>query len=226
MSAPPLPGPPPPPPPPPPFPILTSTPRSSNPQHDPNNPQTGKNPPPPQTTAIDLGIPSSPPHADSVLVSLLMHNGWPFADHWEYFFVSPDDPEKGVVVLAAGDVRGGFWLEVKRGWHFDSLELQGRVRMVRLGWVAGEGVFEGERDGEVLVEGVPRCEFERILFKVPAPEKTLRAVDSNQGEPGKRTRITQRNCQTWVVESAEQLVREGIFEQRVVDYLRATSIMT
>jgi hypothetical protein len=40
------------------------------------------------------------------------------------------------------------------------------------------------------------------------------------------TKITQRNCQTWVVESAEQLVREGVFEQRVVDYLRATSIMT
>lgn len=37
-----------------------------------------------------------------------------------------------------------------------------------------------------------------------------------------RTRITQRNCQTWVIEAAEQLVKEGIFEQRVVDYLRAT----
>jgi hypothetical protein len=34
----------------------------------------------------------------------------------------------------------------------------------------------------VVVERVPRCEFERILFKVPAPEKTLRAVDSDQGE--------------------------------------------
>jgi hypothetical protein len=40
-----------------------------------------------------------------------------------------------------------------------------------------------------------------------------------------RTKITQRNCQTWVLESAEQLVREGVFEQRVVDYLRATTIM-
>jgi hypothetical protein len=39
-------------------------------------------------------------------------------------------------------------------------------------------------------------------------------------------RITQRNCQTWVVESSEELVREGIFEQRIADYLRATSIMT
>ncbi|KAH6838351.1 hypothetical protein B0I37DRAFT_440017 [Chaetomium sp. MPI-CAGE-AT-0009] len=71
-----------------------------------------------------------------------------------------------------------------------------------------------------------RCEFERILFKVPAPEKTLRAVDGNGGEGNKRGKITQRNCQTWVVESAEQLVREGIFDQSVVDYLRATSIMT
>jgi hypothetical protein len=41
-----------------------------------------------------------------------------------------------------------------------------------------------------------------------------------------RTKITQRNCQTWVVESAEQLMKEGVFEQRVVDYLRVRSIMT
>jgi hypothetical protein len=37
----------------------------------------------------------------------------------------------------------------------------------------------------------------------------------------RKQRISQRNCQTWVVESAEQLVREGIFEQSVVDYLLA-----
>jgi hypothetical protein len=44
------------------------------------------------------------------------------------------------------------------------------------------GVFDGGSHGAVVVERVPRCEFERILFKVPAPEKTLRAVDSDQGE--------------------------------------------
>ncbi|KAL2132755.1 hypothetical protein VTI74DRAFT_3410 [Chaetomium olivicolor] len=72
---------------------------------------------------------------------------------------------------------------------------------------------------------MPKCEFERALFRVPAPGKRLRAVDAEAAERDKRAKITQRNCQTWVVESAE-LVREGIFEQGVVDYPRATSIMT
>lgn len=46
------------------------------------------------------------------------------------------------------------------------------------------GVFERGRDGEVVVERVARCEFERVLFKVPAPEKTLRTVDQDRGEVG------------------------------------------
>jgi hypothetical protein len=44
------------------------------------------------------------------------------------------------------------------------------------------GVFEGGKDGEVVVEGRARCEFERMLFRVPAPEKTLRAVDGEGSE--------------------------------------------
>jgi hypothetical protein len=64
---------------------------------------------------------------------------------------------------------------------------------VALGWV-GRGLFEdgglgevfplldggggdgGEGDARLVVEGLPRCEFERVLFKAPAPEKTLRTV--------------------------------------------------
>jgi hypothetical protein len=43
------------------------------------------------------------------------------------------------------------------------------------------GVFEGGKIGEAVVEGMARCEFERMLFKVPAPEKTLRTVDGDGG---------------------------------------------
>lgn len=31
----------------------------------------------------------------------------------------------------------------------------------------------------------------------------------------------QRNCQTWIVESAAQLVKEGIFDEQVATYVRA-----
>lgn len=34
-------------------------------------------------------------------------------------------------------------------------------------------------------------------------------------------KISQRNCQTWITESAEQLVKDNILHPEVVDYLRA-----
>ncbi|KAL2192158.1 hypothetical protein L209DRAFT_100012 [Thermothelomyces heterothallicus CBS 203.75] len=274
------PSPPPPPPPPPPSFSIPGRPRKET---DPSSglpPATNSSPP-----TLE-GVPERGPPG-TVLVSLLVYNGYPFADHWEYLAAPPaaadpdpssdSDPHRstgavGAVIQAAGDVRSGFWLEVRRGWraevgddhhhHPPSTSSSAGVgvgvpRRVRLAWVPGEyfradadadadadveagggsrkrTVFEGREDGEVLVERQPRCEFERILFRVPAPEKTLRAVDGseasdllahNQAGNRGREKITQRNCQTWVIESAEELVREGIFEQRVVDYLRATSIM-
>lgn len=36
-----------------------------------------------------------------------------------------------------------------------------------------------------------------------------------------RKKIIQRNCQTWVVESADQLVADGIFTPEVADYLHS-----
>lgn len=44
------------------------------------------------------------------------------------------------------------------------------------------GLFEGGKGGEAVVERMARCEFERMLFKVPAPEKTLRTVDGDWGD--------------------------------------------
>lgn len=34
-------------------------------------------------------------------------------------------------------------------------------------------------------------------------------------------KISQRNCQTWIIESAEQLVKDNILSREVADYLRA-----
>lgn len=34
-------------------------------------------------------------------------------------------------------------------------------------------------------------------------------------------KITQRNCQTWILESADQLVKDGIFDREVAAYLHA-----
>jgi hypothetical protein len=36
-----------------------------------------------------------------------------------------------------------------------------------------------------------------------------------------RKKIVQRNCQTWIVESADQLVADGIFTREVADYVHS-----
>ncbi|KAH6627260.1 hypothetical protein B0J18DRAFT_164345 [Chaetomium sp. MPI-SDFR-AT-0129] len=246
-----------------------------------NNPQ-------PRNSIPPIVPATGPPN--SYLISLLIYNGYPFADHWE-FHITPSSPSHntihsqtstvdpqqqhnpksidghsspgtGTIIQAAGDVASGFWIEIKRGWdmHRGDRGSRGSVgslpRTVPLGWVGGEwfvldgdygdgdgddgeegvvtgesgdgneGVFQGlfarGSDGEVLVERKPRCAFERMVFEVPAPGKTLRAVE---GTEASRIKIRQRNCQSWVIEVAERLVREGLFEQSVVDYLRAASIM-
>lgn len=181
-------------------------------------------PPPPTTTnhsrqanqPAEPDVPATGP-PNSLLVSLLIYNGWPFADHWEYFIATPytpsgpsgdnNDDVVGVVIQAAGDVRAGFWLEAKRGWSLglglgdrDGKGSRVSWRRVPLGWVGGEWfepvgrVFschhggDGDDDGDeeggrsVVVEKVARCEFERVLFRVPAPRKTLRAVGEKEGE--------------------------------------------
>ncbi|KAK0714407.1 hypothetical protein B0T21DRAFT_375833 [Apiosordaria backusii] len=169
----------------------------------------------------NLNIPATGP-PNSVPVSLLIYNGWPFANHWEYFIASPTHPNLGVVLQAAGNVKEGFWLEIKRGWDI-SLPGQKPNQIVRLGWVTDELVEPPEtvfRVGqETMIEQEPRCELEKMLFRVPAPEKTLR--DAVDDQIDRRARIMQRNCQTWVVETSELLVKEGILEQQVVNYLLA-----
>lgn len=186
--------------------------------------QRGESCQPPSNSIVtsSLDVPVTGP-SNSVLVSLLIYNGWPFADHWEYFVGSPNSPDVGVVVQAAGDVREGFWLEIKRGWDLSLFDGQRQVeKKVPLGWILQELVQPLDevfrKDAEPVIQQQPKCELERALFKVTAPEKTLR--DANEDLVDRRARITQRNCQTWVVESAEQLVREGVLEARVVEYLR------
>lgn len=90
------------------------------------------------------------------------------------------------MITAAGNVRTGFTLEIKRAWD-SSREGNKPDGRVPLGWL-GEQYFVqvGSGDGDGDGQGVggsrddeegPLCQFERALFRVPAPEKTLRSVE-------------------------------------------------
>lgn len=199
---------------------------------NPPSPPCPPSPPPPppaalipirtEPTATRLQPPAvsdeAPPGAS--LVELLTFNGYPFRDHWAYWVSCHSDPDIGVFMHASGNVARGFQFEIERGCRLGSGQTP--TKRIKLQWVDGEHFVERTWDGEnSRSDHVPVCGFERSAHKVPVPEKSLNTVEANvlqMATPGRKTQ--QRDCQTWIVESADQLFRDGIFDENVVAYLR------
>ncbi|OAQ59559.1 hypothetical protein VFPPC_03789 [Pochonia chlamydosporia 170] len=163
--------------------------------------------------------PTVPAHGPpgATLVELLTYNGYPFKDHWAYFVQSQGDPDLGVVLHATGDVINGFSLEFKRSTDLKATDDLPSSR-IPLQWV--DGRFFNEKamfNNGPTVDSIPVCIFESSVSKVNAPEKSLNSVDT---APSSRTAVKQRNCQTWIIESADQLVKDGIFSAETASYLR------
>ncbi|KAL3496312.1 hypothetical protein BJX62DRAFT_232424 [Aspergillus germanicus] len=170
-------------------------------------------PPPPPSTSI-------PGLEGAYLVHLLIYNGTPFHDHWAYWIQSRQNNDSGILIHAAGNVRVGFEFEIKRSYGWDDGETPPTKR-VPLQWVSGEYISDNAMvtSGDEEVDRIPVCPFEEVVHKVEVPVKSLRSVNSEA--TGVPKRIVQRDCQTWIVEAAEQLVNEGIFNNEVASYLRA-----
>ncbi|KAI1066354.1 hypothetical protein LB506_008506, partial [Fusarium annulatum] len=152
--------------------------------------------------------------AGGLLLELIKHNGAPFNDHWAYFVRSSLNPSVGIVYEAIGDVRSGFQRQIRRNHDLTHDPPSSRIP---LQWLKGKFVNE-----ELMLQGqesMPICILEESLHKVKVPNKTL--TDTTKGEVPKK-RIVQRNCQTWIVESADQLVTDGILSSDVAAYLHAT----
>ncbi|KAF5635391.1 hypothetical protein F25303_8538 [Fusarium sp. NRRL 25303] len=171
-------------------------------------PATG-NRSPPQAPVVSQSGP-----AGGLLLELIKHNGAPFNDHWAYFVRSSLNPSVGIVYEAIGDVRSGFQRQIRRN---HDLTHDPPSSLIPLQWLEGNFVNE-----ELMLHGqesMPMCAFEESLHKVKVPEKTLN--NTRESEAPKK-RIVQRNCQTWIVESADQLVTDGILSSDVAAYLHAT----
>ncbi|KAM3433569.1 hypothetical protein MY4824_005873 [Beauveria thailandica] len=172
----------------------------------------------PKPTPPTVPCPPGPP--DALLLELITANGYPFNDHWSYFVRSRRRPDVGVVIHATGDVANGFRLEVKRS--FDLGEPDNRPsRRIPLQWLTAPPRLDEQamlNHGQLKFDTVPVGALEESLFKVEAPGKTLNTVGV-EGPVGKR--IVQRNCQSWIIESAEQLVVDGMLSPDVAAYLRA-----
>ncbi|CEL10253.1 hypothetical protein ASPCAL13375 [Aspergillus calidoustus] len=172
-------------------------------------------PPPPSPPDI-----LTPGPDGAYLVHLLIYNGAPFHDHWAYWIQSRQNTGSGVLVHAAGNVRVGFEFEIKRSYGWDEGESPPTKR-VPLQWVSGEYISEKAMltSGNEQADRIPACPFEEVLSKVEVPVKSLRSADDQAA--GVPKRVVQRDCQTWIVEAAEQLVKEHIFSSEVASYLRA-----
>ncbi|KAJ6181143.1 hypothetical protein N7519_011604 [Penicillium mononematosum] len=153
------------------------------------------------------------------LVELLIWNGSPFKDHWAYFVQSHADSHTGVKIHATGNVRSGFEFEIKRSENLQTTDDIPSTR-VPLQWVDAEYFDEKAmlNDGKYEIDDSPVCPFESSVYQIEAPGKSLNTV-SDGIKPGRK--VIQRDCQTWIVESADQLRRDNILSQEVVSYLHA-----
>ncbi|KAM5359974.1 hypothetical protein ACJZ2D_014068 [Fusarium nematophilum] len=182
-------------------------------------------PPPPSFKATAVVSSPGPPvvaakgPAGSLLVELVIYNGSPFKDHWAYFVRSSFQPSVGTLIHATGDVRNGFSFQIKRHYDFAVTSTQPTSR-IPLQWVDSRYLNERAmlNNGDYKSDNVPVCGFEQSVHKIQAPGKSLNAA---QGNDIPKKRVVQRNCQTWIVESADQLVSDRIFGPEVAAYLHA-----
>ncbi|KAL2754215.1 hypothetical protein ACRALDRAFT_1081339 [Sodiomyces alcalophilus JCM 7366] len=172
----------------------------------------------PPPTAKPLTVPlEGPPGA--FLVELLIFNGSPFKDHWAYFVRSHRNHNVGVYIHATGDVLNGFNFEIKRNHDLEDPENTPTTR-IPLQWVAAEHFDEDImlNHGEYKVDSVPVCSFEASAHKAKPPGKTLNSAE-DKTRSGRK--VSQKNCQSWLVEAADYLVQDGMFSPKVAVYLQA-----
>ncbi|PWY69634.1 hypothetical protein BO94DRAFT_421845, partial [Aspergillus sclerotioniger CBS 115572] len=168
-------------------------------------------------------IPTKPPTPNSLLLELHIFNGHPFKDHWAYWIPSPSDPNIGVKIHATGDMRNGFIFEIKRSHNLrTSPDIP--TKRIPLQWLDERYIDEKAifNDGVEKIDYRPVCGFEEMLYGVEVPGKTLNSVADGGEEMGKgraRRRVVQRDCQTWIVESADRLVREGVVGREGAEFV-------
>ncbi|OJJ67628.1 hypothetical protein ASPBRDRAFT_58727 [Aspergillus brasiliensis CBS 101740] len=192
-------------------------------------------PPAPNPSQTQTQPPTIPPTGpkNALLLELHIFNGHPFKDHWAYWISSPTDPLIGVKVHATGDVRNGFIFEIKRS-HDLRTSPDVPTKRIPLQWVDGRYLDQKAmfNTGVEKIDHVPVCGFEEVLYKVKVPGKSLNSVttttttttsSSREGGSGVEAgrKVVQRDCQTWIVQSAGQLVRDGIVEKEVEEFVCA-----
>ncbi|EKJ70227.1 hypothetical protein FPSE_09601 [Fusarium pseudograminearum CS3096] len=178
-------------------------------------PSPGDAPPPPQLIPRPVVSDDRPPGA--LLLHLAIHSGGSFKNHWGYFIKSEHNPTVGTIVHAVGDVKNGFEFEVKRNHDFETTS-PAPLHIIPLQWIDGKYFNEAMlNNGVQELDDKPVCDFERSVYKIKPPAGSLNSATSD----APRARVDRKDCQTWILESANQLVADGIMHPDIAAYLDA-----
>ncbi|KAM0387150.1 hypothetical protein FCULG_00012247 [Fusarium culmorum] len=172
-------------------------------------------PPPPQLVPRPVVCESRPP--GTLLLHLAIHSGGSFKNHWGYFIQSEHNPAFGTIVHVVGDVKNGFEFEVKRNHDFNTTS-PAPLHIIPLQWIDGKYFNEAMlNNGVQELDDKPVCDFEKCVYKIKPPKGSLNSATSD----APRARVDGKDCQTWILESANQLVADGIMHPDIAAYLDA-----
>ncbi|KAG7135692.1 hypothetical protein HYQ46_008860 [Verticillium longisporum] len=115
----------------------------------------------------------------------------------------------GVLIHATGDVKKGFKFDVKRSCDFTTTAQSSRRQS------AAATALQN-----VKVPGKSFNESKRAILS-PTYRFWCPLVGHYDLTAKSGTMVLQRNCQTWIVESADELVARSFFEKEVAAYLDA-----
>ncbi|KAK3385272.1 hypothetical protein B0H63DRAFT_472640 [Podospora didyma] len=179
-------------------------------------------PAPKPVTKITPPVVAATGPAGFLRVDLLVYNGHPFKDHMALAVRHPTKKNIVNIIHASGSVKTGFTFEVKRYWDI-TMSGSPPTEQIPLMWVDPKYFDDKMWNGNAKKRdsAARLCEFEKSCYKEPAPPKSLNAVDDTVepvGNPPKK--VTQKNCQTWLVGAADKLLEDGIFIAAVVAYLK------
>ncbi|CAF3488635.1 unnamed protein product [Fusarium graminearum] len=158
---------------------------------------------------------SGPPSA--LLLHLAIHSGGSFKNHWGYFIQSKHNSSVGTIVHVVGDVKNGFEFEIKRNHDFDTTS-PAPLHIIPLQWMDGKYFNEAMlNNGVQELDHKPVCDFEKSVYKIKPPKGSLNSATSD----APRARVDRKDCQTWILQSADQLVADGIMHPDIAAYLEA-----
>ncbi|KAM5361433.1 hypothetical protein ACJZ2D_013123 [Fusarium nematophilum] len=141
---------------------------------------------------------------------LVMYNSRLFPAHWALWVPSREIPDVGKRIHAEGDVATGFTVTFERNYDIGSTGRQHQILPLaevdesHLADVPGARSTESKLMGNIKAHDT----VEEVALRVPAPGPSLRSASS-----APRSRVEIRNCQTWIYDLVDQLVREGIVDE-------------